>query len=118
MLVLPVPIKLLIDHVIGDLSIADRIRSYPLLARPFVRLLEGATSGEILFATIAAQALLLVAIGQIGSDGGERDRTEAWLASGVDAATATENAANAGFSFAGGLFGSSISAGRCGSRRI
>ncbi|MEX2206213.1 MAG: ABC transporter ATP-binding protein, partial [Myxococcota bacterium] len=105
MLVLPVPIKILIDHVIGDLSIADRIGSYPMLARPFVRMLEGAAYGEILFFTIAAQALLLLAIGQIGSDGGERDRTEAWLSSGVDAATATENAANAGFSFAGGLFG-------------
>jgi ATP-binding cassette subfamily B multidrug efflux pump len=105
MLVLPVPIKILIDHVIGDLSIADRIGSYPMLARPFVRMLEGAGYAEILFFTIAAQALLLVAIGQIGSDGGERDRTEAWLASGVDAATATENAANAGFSFSGGLFG-------------
>ena len=105
MLVLPVPVKLLIDHVIGDLSIAERIHSYPLLARPFVRMLEGASYAEILGWTIAAQALLLVAIGQIGADGGERDRTEAWLSSGVDAATATENAANAGFSFAGGLFG-------------
>ncbi len=105
MLVLPVPIKLLIDHVIGDLSIADRIHSYPMLARPFVRLLEHADYTEILAWTIGAQALLLILIGQIGSDGGERDRTDAWLASGVDAATATENAANAGFSFAGGLFG-------------
>jgi len=105
MLVLPVPIKILIDHVLGELAIADRISSYPLLARPLVRLLEGASWGEILAWTIAAQALLLVAIGQIGSDGGERDRTDAWLSSGVDAATATENAANAGFSFAGGLFG-------------
>jgi len=105
MLVLPVPIKILIDHVIGDLSIADRIHSYPFLARPFVALLEGASRGEILGWTIAVQALLLVLIGQIGSDGGERDRTDAWLASGVDQATATENAANAGWSFAGGLFG-------------
>jgi len=105
MLVLPVPIKLLIDHVIGDLSLAERIQSYPLLVRPLVRVLEGASATEILIWTIAAQALLLLAIGQIGSDGGERDRTEAWLSSGVDAATATENAANAGFSFAGGLFG-------------
>ena len=105
MLVLPVPIKILIDHVIGDLPLAERIQSYPLLVRPLVRILEGASSTEILIWTIAAQALLLLAIGQIGSDGGERDRTEAWLSSGVDAATATENAANAGFSFAGGLFG-------------
>jgi len=100
-----VPIKLLLDHVIGSLPLAERIDSFPWLARPLVRLLVGASPAEILGWTVAAQALLLVAIGQIGSDGGERDRTEAWLASGVDAATSTENAANAGFSFAGGLFG-------------
>ncbi len=105
MLVLPVPIKILIDHVIGNLSIEARIHSYPMLVRPLVRMLEAASYTEILFWTIGAQVVLLVVIGQIGSDGGERDRTEAWLSSGVDAATATENAANAGFSFAGGLFG-------------
>ena len=48
---------------------------------------------------------MLVLIGQIGSDGGERDRTDAWLSAGVDNATSTENAANAGFSFVGGLYG-------------
>jgi ABC-type multidrug transport system fused ATPase/permease subunit len=105
LLVLPVPVKLLLDHVIGDLPLAERIDSFPMLARPLVRLLVGASPTEILAWTVAAQALLLFAIGQIGSDGGERDRTEAWLASGVDAATSTENAANAGFSFAGGLLG-------------
>jgi len=105
LLVLPVPIKLLLDHVIGDLSLADRIDSYPFLARPLLRLLVGASREEILLFTVAAQALLLVAIGQIGTDGGERDRTDAWLATGVDQATDTENSANAGFSFVGGLYG-------------
>jgi ABC-type multidrug transport system fused ATPase/permease subunit len=105
LLVLPVPIKLLLDHVIGDLSLADRIDSYPFLARPALRLLVGASREEILWFTVAAQALLLVLIGQIGTDGGERDRTDAWLATGVDQATETENSANAGFSFVGGLFG-------------
>jgi ABC-type multidrug transport system fused ATPase/permease subunit len=105
MLVLPVPIKLLVDHVIGNLSLAERIESFPFLARPFLRLIADAPPLEILFWTLAAQVVLLLAIGQIGSDGGERDRTDAWLASGVDTATGTENSANAGFSFAGGLFG-------------
>ncbi|HTO69994.1 MAG TPA: ABC transporter ATP-binding protein [Myxococcota bacterium] len=105
LLVLPVPIKLLLDHVIGDLPLADRIDSFPFLARPLLRLLVGASPGEILAWTVAAQALLLVAIGQIGTDGGERDRTEGYLSAGVDTATETENAANAGFSFVGGVFG-------------
>ena len=105
LLALPVPIKLLLDHVIGDLSLADRIDSYPFIARPILRLLIGASREEILWFTVAAQALLLVAIGQIGTDGGERDRTDAWLSAGVDQATETENSANAGFSFVGGLYG-------------
>jgi ABC-type multidrug transport system fused ATPase/permease subunit len=105
LLVLPVPIKLLLDHVIGDLSLADRIQSYPFLARPLLRLLVDATPMEILAATVVFQALLLLLIGQIGTDGGERDRTDAWLATGVDQATATENSANSGFSFVGGLYG-------------
>jgi ABC-type multidrug transport system fused ATPase/permease subunit len=105
LLVLPVPIKLLIDHVIGDLSLADRIGSYPFIARPVLRLIADGSRNEILLFTVAAQALLLVLIGQIGTDGGERDRTDAWLAAGVDTATETENAANLGFSFVGGLFG-------------
>ena len=105
LLVLPVPIKLLLDHVIGDLSLADRIGSYPFVARPVLRLLIGASRDEILLFTVAAQALLLLAIGQIGTDGGERDRTDAYLATGVDQATETENSANAGFSFVGGLWG-------------
>lgn len=105
LLALPVPIKLLLDHVIGDLSLADRIDSYPFVARPILRLLVGASREQILLFTVAAQALLLVLIGQIGTDGGERDRTDAWLATGVDQATETENSANAGFSFVGGLYG-------------
>jgi ABC-type multidrug transport system fused ATPase/permease subunit len=105
LLILPVPIKLLIDHVIGNLSLADRIHSYPFLARPLLRLLIGAPPMEILWVTVAAQALLLVAIGQIGTSGGERDQTNAVMGSGVDAATSTENAANFGFSYVGGLLG-------------
>ncbi|HXZ85207.1 MAG TPA: hypothetical protein VEI82_06930, partial [Myxococcota bacterium] len=89
LLVLPVPIKLLIDHVIGDLPLADRIGSYPFLARPVLRLLAGASRDQILWFTVAAQALLLVAIGQIGTDGGERDRTEGYLSAGLDNATET-----------------------------
>jgi ATP-binding cassette, subfamily B, bacterial MsbA len=105
LLVMPVPIKLVIDHVIGDLSLADRIGSYPFLARPFVRLLIGASPVEILGWTVAAQSLLLVVIGQIGSSGGERDQTSAFTGNGLDAATETENAANLGFSYVGGLIG-------------
>ena len=105
LLVLPVPIKLIIDHVIGSLSLADRIHTYPFPARPFVRLLIGASPLEILGWTVAAQVLLLLVIGQIGTSGGERDQANAFTGGGLDAATETENAANLGFSFVGGLLG-------------
>ncbi|HTO08059.1 MAG TPA: ABC transporter ATP-binding protein [Myxococcota bacterium] len=105
LLVLPVPIKLLIDHVIGNLPLAERIHTFPFLARPLVRLLIGASPVEILWLTVAAQVVLLLVIGQIGTSGGERDQTNAFGAGGVDAATETENAANLGFSYVGGIFG-------------
>ena len=105
LLVLPGPIKMLIDHVIGDMPLAGHIASYPFIARPVLRLLVGCSPEEILLFTVAAQAVMLLLIGQIGSDGGERDRTDAWLSAGVDNATSSENAANAGFSFVGGLYG-------------
>jgi len=105
LLVLPVPIKLLIDHVIGDLPLAERIGSYPFLVRPFLRLMAGAAPETILWITVGGQALFLLLVGQIGTDGGERDRTDAWLSTGVDTATSTENSANAGFSFVGGVYG-------------
>ncbi|MEN8181645.1 MAG: ABC transporter ATP-binding protein, partial [Myxococcota bacterium] len=59
----------------------------------------------ILFWVAAVQLGLVVLVGGFGTGGGERDETEAWLSSGHDEATRTENAANAGFSFAGGLLG-------------
>ena len=105
LLLLPVPIKLLIDQVIGGLPLGPQIDSYPFLARPVLRMLVDFSPEGILLFTVAAQAVMLVLIGQIGSDGGERDRTDAWLSAGVDNATSTENAANAGFSFVGGLYG-------------
>ncbi len=105
LLLLPVPIKLLIDQVIGGLPLGPQIDSYPFLARPVLRMLVDFSPEGILLFTVAAQAAMLVLIGQIGSDGGERDRTDAWLSAGVDNATSTENAANAGFSFVGGLYG-------------
>jgi ATP-binding cassette, subfamily B, bacterial len=105
LLVLPVPIKLVIDHVIGDLPLAERIASFPFLVRPLLEPLVGASRMELLWITVAAQAVLLVAIGQIGTSGGERDQANAFLGSGVDAATTSENSANLGFSFLGGLIG-------------
>ncbi len=105
MLALPYPIKILLDHVIRGEPIREALDSYPFFLRPLVAQMSELSPPEILFCTLGAQAVLLILIGMLGSDGGERDRTEGYVASGHDQATSTENAANAGFSFSGGLLG-------------
>ncbi|MCZ6782178.1 MAG: ABC transporter ATP-binding protein [Proteobacteria bacterium] len=105
MLILPWPIKILIDHVIEEIPIGEATRPYPAFLQPLIHALEGATTTEILLWTVGFQLLLFVLIGQFGTTGGERDTADARLASGHDTATRTENEANEGWSFSGGLFG-------------
>ncbi len=102
-LLLPWPVKLIIDHVINQTPIA--LASYPALMHPLLAPLVGMTPLEILLWLLAAQALLVLAIGALGSTAAEVDRTEGTLSSGRDTATVTENEANYGHSFAGGLLG-------------
>jgi ABC-type multidrug transport system fused ATPase/permease subunit len=97
------PGKIVIDHVIEGRPVDAA--SYPWFVRPFAALLEGDSTLEILLWTLAAQLVLLVAVGVLGAGGRERDEADAWLAGGHDTQTRTENEANAGFSLAGGLLG-------------
>jgi len=105
MLLLPWPVKILVDHVILGLPIDAPPTPYPFFVAPFVHALAGASTTAILLATAGVQALLLLLVGAIGTSLREQDQADAWLSSGQDTATRTENEANAGFSFAGGLIG-------------
>ena len=105
LLILPWPVKILIDHVIQQIPISEKVASYPFFVRPFLEQLQGASATAVLLWTLAAQALLLVMIGAFGLNGSERAETNAELSGGQDTATTTENATNAGFSPAGGLLG-------------
>jgi ABC-type multidrug transport system fused ATPase/permease subunit len=105
LLLLPWPVKIVIDHVIEGIPLDEARVPYPFFMEPFVRFLEGASRGEILLWVAAAQLVLVVLVGAFGTDARERDEADAWLASGHDEATRTENDANAGFSFAGGILG-------------
>lgn len=105
LLLLPWPIKILIDHVVGQIPISEKVASYPFFVRPLLEPLRDASPTEVLFWVVAAQTLLLVVIGAFGLDDSERTGTGAELSGGQDTATTTENAANAGFSPAGGLLG-------------
>lgn len=105
MLILPWPIRILIDHVIGDTPIDAPIRPFPFFIRPLVDALVGASRETILFSALGVELVLLFAIGAFGTEGRERNSSEAYLSSGQDTATRTENEASAGFSLIGGLIG-------------
>ncbi len=102
LLVLPIPAKLLIDHVIlGQPIAAER---NPLVREPLLWL--GLTEPAAIFwATATLLVALLVLAGAVGPGGAENEPTQAWLGGGQDTATQTENEANAGFSLVGGLLG-------------
>lgn len=104
-LLLPWPVKILIDHVIQGLSLSDAIGDYPFFVRPFLQPLAHADPVTILSWMVVVQVTLLIAVGAIGVGGHENDNTDANLSAGQDMATQTENEANFGHSFAGGLLG-------------
>ncbi len=100
--VFPWPGKVLIDHVIQGLPL-DATR-YPFFFQPVVDALEGATPGEMALAMLGVGLVLLALVGGTGTSDA-RDQTSAGLASGTDVATRSENLANQGHSFVGGLIG-------------
>jgi len=105
MLMLPWPVKIIIDNVIEGRAIDDPIRPYPPLIAPVLNSLAGYSAYELLFIVIAFQTSLFVLIGAFGASGNERESAEGNLASGYDTASRTENEANDGFSLTGGLLG-------------
>lgn len=105
LLLLPWPVKILVDHVIDKVPIGQSLTPLPFFVRPLVDQLAGSSPVEIAGWAIGLQALLLILVGAIGTSGRENDHTEAYLASGHDTATRTENEANAGFSLSGGILG-------------
>jgi ABC-type multidrug transport system fused ATPase/permease subunit len=105
LILLPWPIKILVDHVIEGIPIGESLTPLPSLVRLLLDQLAGAPPVTIAIWAIGFQGLLLVLVGAIGTSSRENDHTEAYLSSGHDTATRTENEANAGFSLAGGLLG-------------
>jgi ABC-type multidrug transport system fused ATPase/permease subunit len=105
MLLLPWPVKIIIDHVVEGVPVGEPIRPHPAFLQPLMGWLEGRSTIEILFVVIALQTLLFAVIGAFGTAGSQGESAEARLASGYDTASRTENEANAGFSLSGGLLG-------------
>jgi len=100
--VLPWPVKVLIDHVIQGMPL-DETR-YPFFLQPLVDALEGLGPAGIAVAVVLFSGGMLVVFGGWGDDE-SRDSTSAELGEGSDTATRSENDANFAFSFMGGLLG-------------
>ncbi len=66
-LLLPWPIKVLIDNVIDGRPIADPLVPYPAFIQPFMNLLVDLSITEILWAVIGAQLILLFLSGSFGT---------------------------------------------------
>lgn len=105
LLILPWPIKLIVDNVILGQPLGEPAHPYPGFLTPLIRLLDGRDSGEMLVVLVSLQLLLFLVVGAFGTSAGERDSADANLAEGYDTATRTEAEANSGWSFAGGLLG-------------
>jgi ABC-type multidrug transport system fused ATPase/permease subunit len=104
-LVLPWPVKILVDHVVRGVPFDAPITPYPAPLAPLIAFLGDKAPLEVVFWVLAFQIGLVLALGAVGSGGSERDQADAYLSGGHDHATRTENEANAGFSMAGGLLG-------------
>ena len=103
-LLLPWPLKILIDYVIMGLPVGYSPTPFPPYIQPFVDLLHGMTPLEIVWVVIAVSCTGIVLIGSFGN-GSSRDTADGNLAQGLDTATQSENLANEASSRVSGLLG-------------
>ena len=102
-LVLPWPLKIIIDNVVLGQPVDPD--GFPFHFVAFVRFLDGMSPAGMMGWVIALAVFMVVVIGGFGNDGGANDQTDAILAEGHDTATRTENEANNAFSKFAGLLG-------------
>jgi len=101
-LVLPWPIKIVIDNVV--LGQPVDVAAFPAYFMPFVQFLDGRSPTEMMIWIVALGAAMVILFGSFGQ-GGATDETRVGLAQGHDAATQTENEANMAHSKFAGLVG-------------
>ena len=103
MLLLPWPVKILVDHVIAGREMSDTPTNYPFFLDPFIGVLDGKRPATIALIIGGVISVMLVVVGAWGVGG--RDQTGAGIANGTDIATRSENDANMAWSYSGGVFG-------------
>ena len=102
LLVVPWPIKILVDHVVLQHSLAESTIRFPPFFEPFVVAVAGLDPFGLLLATLALLGLLVILF---GAGTGDPRGNLAFLAQGQDTATQSENLISAGWSMAGGVWG-------------
>ena len=102
LLIVPWPVKILMDHVVLEAPLADSDVRFPPFFQPFVEAVAGLDPAALLLATLALLGVLVVLF---GAGAGEPRGNSAFLAQGQDTATQSENLISAGWSMAGGLWG-------------
>jgi ABC-type multidrug transport system fused ATPase/permease subunit len=102
-LILPWPIKIVIDNVILGLPMGQGT-VYPPYFVPFIEFLDGRDPVEIMAWIVVLAASWVILFGAFGT-GAAQTWTEGFLAEGHDTATRTENEANEAASKLSGLVG-------------
>ena len=104
-LVLPWPIKIVIDNVILGLPMGAGTTIYPPYFVPFTEFLVGQSPFMIMTWVLVLVASWVLLFGAFGTSAAAQDATDGVLAQGHDTATQTENDANEGYSKVSGLIG-------------
>ena len=102
LLVVPWPIKILVDHVVLQHPLAESAIRFPPFFEPFVAAVAVLDPFGLLLATLALLAFLVILF---GAGTGDPRGNLAFLAQGQDTATQSENLISAGWSMAGGVWG-------------
>ena len=104
LLLLPWPVKLIVDHVIEGIPLGVQPLPHPAFIDALFSPFAGSPE-QMLIACVVFQLALAVLIGAVGSSATERSQADSQLAGGFDRASRTENEANEGASWGSGLIG-------------
>ncbi|HEY8121805.1 MAG TPA: ABC transporter ATP-binding protein [Myxococcota bacterium] len=104
LLLLPWPVKLVVDHVIEGIPLGAQPLPHPAFIDSLFAPFAGSPE-SLLLACIGFQLMLALWMGAVGMSATERSQADSQLAAGFDRASRTENEANEGGSLASGLLG-------------
>ncbi len=104
LLLLPWPMKLIVDHVIEGIPLGAQPLPHPAFLDALLAPYAGSPEA-MLGVCVVLQLALALLVGAVGMSTSERSQADSQLAGGFDRASRTENEANEGGSVASGLVG-------------